>query len=502
MDDPKISWKEDALDRKKYADILTKTLVEQSTISANTRGGGLTIALDGDWGSGKTFFIKRWAKDLISNGYPAIVFDAWENDVGDETSIVLMSMIKKAIENNISESSSPQELLHGAKTKLTTSAKALRKAILPTSKIIAKGLIKKATGIAVDDILNELGTSDANNLEFDSKSIDNTLDQIFNQSLHEHEAKKEAINAFKSILSEVILELETLTETKLPIFIFIDEVDRCKPTYAISLLEEIKHLFGVTNACFIVSTNFDQLKESISAVYGNNFDGHRYLKRFFDRNYTIPEPDNNSFAGQLISDESPLSSRNIITGLPDRPKIYTAIECISLIATGSSIDLRSQKQIFNLVIDVASCISNKQSIHLLWLYFLCATFHKSPDTFRHLSNPELDHNEFRRICENTLINKQYVRSIEPDGRSYGNSEFRNTEIIDILWVYYSLSSKDLKNIHEESYKINIYDYPRSIAKEISNELPSTYQTDKSYPPSIHQYFDLVKAAGVLVDVTD
>lgn len=66
-----------------------------------------------------------------------------------------------------------------------------------------------------------------------------------------------------------------------PIFIFIDELDRCRPDYAISLLEIVKHIFDIKNFVFIIATNTDQLQHSIKNVYGNDFSANDYLGRFF-----------------------------------------------------------------------------------------------------------------------------------------------------------------------------------------------------------------------------
>ena len=46
--------------------------------------------------------------------------------------------------------------------------------------------------------------------------------------------------------------------------VIIDELDRCKPTYALDLLENIKHLFDADNLCFVLVTNLEQLGNVVS----------------------------------------------------------------------------------------------------------------------------------------------------------------------------------------------------------------------------------------------
>jgi hypothetical protein len=69
---------------------------------------------------------------------------------------------------------------------------------------------------------------------------------------------------------------------------FIDEIDRCRPTFSIELLERIKHLFDVPNILFVLSLDKKQLEASIAAVYGQGIDATEYLRRFIDLEYLIP----------------------------------------------------------------------------------------------------------------------------------------------------------------------------------------------------------------------
>jgi predicted KAP-like P-loop ATPase len=66
------------------------------------------------------------------------------------------------------------------------------------------------------------------------------------------------------------------------LIIFVDELDRCKPSFAVKLLEQIKHYFLLQNVTFVFSTNILELSKTISKFYGNDFQGDKYLNRFFD----------------------------------------------------------------------------------------------------------------------------------------------------------------------------------------------------------------------------
>jgi hypothetical protein len=95
-----------------------------------------------------------------------------------------------------------------------------------------------------------------------------------------------AIQAMKESLSQVV---QALVEAgmKLPITIIVDELDRCRPTYAIKVLEEIKHLFDVPGIAFLLGLHGRQLEHSVTGAYGQGFDGAAYLRRFFSRRYSL-----------------------------------------------------------------------------------------------------------------------------------------------------------------------------------------------------------------------
>lgn len=70
--------------------------------------------------------------------------------------------------------------------------------------------------------------------------------------------------------------------------IFIDELDRCNPAFAIKLLERIKHYFSNSRITFVFSVNVAELQHAIRSHYGSEFDASRYLDRFFDLRIDLP----------------------------------------------------------------------------------------------------------------------------------------------------------------------------------------------------------------------
>ena len=88
-------------------------------------------------------------------------------------------------------------------------------------------------------------------------------------------------------IQEFLQNLSSEKEERL--VIFVDELDRCRPDFAVQLLERIKHYFDLENITFVFSVNCEQLVHTIQKFYGENFDAGRYLGRFFDQVVPLPE---------------------------------------------------------------------------------------------------------------------------------------------------------------------------------------------------------------------
>ena len=91
--------------------------------------------------------------------------------------------------------------------------------------------------------------------------------------------RKKNIISFKNSLANFI---EKSTEDK-PVVFIIDELDRCRPNYAVEVLEQIKHLFSVPKIVFVLSIDKEQLGHAVRGVYGSEkLNADEYLRRFID----------------------------------------------------------------------------------------------------------------------------------------------------------------------------------------------------------------------------
>lgn len=166
---------------------------------------------------------------------------------------------------------------------------------------IGKTLVKKHVGIDPGELVAGIGEP-KNGVAADivtsitetaAVEIERVADEAMAGLVDRFNKGNAAIDDFRSRLEAAIAALED--QVPLPLFVIIDELDRCRPSYAIALLERVKHLFEVENVAFIFATNADQLQHSVEGAYGPSFDGFRYLGRFFERTYQLHAPNPNEF---------------------------------------------------------------------------------------------------------------------------------------------------------------------------------------------------------------
>jgi KAP family P-loop domain len=265
-DDP---FGSDALKRKDSIVALSKFV--------NSLNGPFVIGIDSPWGTGKTTFIKMWQSYLNNQSRVSLYFNAWESDFSTDPLIAFVAEISALMEITQKQNDSYKPYLLKAR-KLAT---ALAKRALPTAlRLGTAGMLN------LDDLSEEvIGESAAANI---SDAID------------VYAAEKSLMVQFHEQLNATIKTLEE-TGHNSTLIIFIDELDRCRPTYAIDLLERVKHLFNIENVIFVISLDKEQLGVSLKGVYGEGLNTSEYLRRFIDIEFNLPKADSKLFTDHLVS---------------------------------------------------------------------------------------------------------------------------------------------------------------------------------------------------------
>lgn len=257
--DPKAPWKNDKLKRQKVADDFTAIL-------NGINNQPFVISIDSAYGTGKTFFIKRWVEDLKNAGITTCYYNAWNTDYQIDPLVPFVNSIIKQFPKDISD-------------KLQENFENLI------------GVLKTASNFAIkcfngqDKTIDEVAALAQQAFEY--------FQETGRDFIKNNDQTIGIIEAFKAKLAD--------EAQKRKIVICVDELERCRPTYAVGLLEIIKHLFSVPNVIFVLSTDRQQLKHTIAKLYGANMDGEGYLRRFVDLELHLPLPDRSVFCSYLQS---------------------------------------------------------------------------------------------------------------------------------------------------------------------------------------------------------
>jgi hypothetical protein len=399
----------------------------------------IVLALDDKWGTGKTYFLKRWvAAHKSESGGPAVTvyFDAFEND---HLSDPLISII----------------------TALSDRIPAEQQSTLNKWKSVAAKLAKPAFGIALSlatlgakQYLDEIGDTVTEALNSEAKDAAQSLWDAEKQ-------RKDAVKRFKELLVE-------LTEGEAaPIVIVVDELDRCRPDYALSVLEVIKHFFAVPKVHFILGVNGVALENSVKARYGANMDAESYLRKFINVSFSLPRTIGHRGDETVLARyASHLSAEMAL------PKNISD-ECIKLIlfvATQNDVSLRDVGKVFSKIALLPKAASTLNESRLKVLCALLVSSVVVPKLHNKFVSASASTDEIRGFLGASKI----LTSINIDNSSNPNHDRNLTIWFVIILTVCGLDSVDTEenlpewvNRVEQSFGENGF---RTHVKELSAEI--------------------------------
>lgn len=230
-------WADDVLDRQSTSVALTNLVTKQK--------GPFVISLHGKWGTGKTFFLKRWQRQLDEDGHRAVYFNAWKNDFCSDPLIAMIAAL---------------DIPEASRSRVAEYVKVI------TYQNMAS-LVKHHTGLQISNIDDDILKS------------------------YEHQ---------KSIIDRLRNDLIKFLKKEGPLIYIIDELDRCRPDFAIATLERTKHVLDIPGLVFVYGINRHDMCESLKSLYGS-IDVDVYLRRFFDMEFKLPVASNEMFCKHLVN---------------------------------------------------------------------------------------------------------------------------------------------------------------------------------------------------------
>lgn len=410
-------FQNDSLNRKESAEALT-----QFVLSA---ADPLVVCIDAPWGQGKTTFLRMWEQHLKNNQIPTIYFNAWENDFSDDALISLIGEIGSALSelSKTGDESKAREYFEKAKT-------------------IGIGLIKRSVPIAA-----KIATAGALDLDkVTEQAIAAFAESVAKEQIEKYESSKKSIQAFRESLQ--ILAASISGEDPKPLVFIIDELDRCRPTYSIEVLEKAKHFFNVKNIVFVLGADKAQLGSSIKAIYGEGLNVNGYLRRFIDFDYLLPPPEKGRYVKALFERFGFREYFSKKTGRESQYEQGQALSMFEELFDLFKLTLREQEHCCSLLSLAIRTTPHDHKLFPLFLCFLIVLKVKEPEYYKSLLSEEVQPKELLEILRNI-----------PGGQDLLNNNY------GIALEAYIVTSKSYRHGHDEV----LAEYRKVIESETADE---------------------------------
>lgn len=359
---PYDAWADDILDRRADADVMYAFLMNRLADRAARRmSTSYVLNVDAEWGAGKTFFLTRHQQQLRAEGICCVYVNAWVDDHADAPLLALMAAVDSEIKRSFPLSKSVSNAWARVK-KLAFPV--LKRAGIGALKAAAKKIVGSE---AVEEIIGIVSAEDQRDIA--TSAIDAADVPDAEAAIDVFAASKLQIEKFRSSLSELSKSLRTENPNAQYLFVLVDELDRCRPHYAIKLLEDVKHLFAAEGVVFIIATDTDQLASSVKAIYGADFDAQRYLLRFFDRTYRFSEPSKERLV-MFLCQRYGIDKKNL--AYPYRVHLIPAI---SRVFEAFSLSLRDIEQCMDMFASCLTLWDSPAKVNILYLLSLIIAHH-------------------------------------------------------------------------------------------------------------------------------
>lgn len=419
-----------------FAERLDDVIFHGQNSSRPTGNEGFVISINAPWGAGKTFFIdfyndrlknknKISSEDNPKSDVLPIVFNAWENDFFDPLS-GLIGYIHEEYDKKLN----------------TKDFKRYGIALL-------KSLPNAITNS--HPFVNAL----LNGVEKNNKTEDS-------QNIEDYKTKKSLISEFKESLSNLKPEESKKEEPPVKL-IFIDELDRCRPDYALSLLEICKHFFNTENVFFILTIDRKNFCAIIKKVYGNEFDANHYLSRFFDLELDLPISDD--FHAKLI--ENALQYNEIKS---DQHEINYACDILTILTKHMGV---SARETLKNCLNVFQIFGKQLDYKWFYLTIPLLVIKQKQGVIN------IDNVEKFEDCLN--LTKKWLSKINP----HKTESTKDKKIMTDVLIYFTVFLAKVRDIEIDKTilidmmnkeNFNHYCIPNSVANEIISNLNPMHST--------------------------
>jgi uncharacterized protein (DUF433 family) len=360
-------WGDDKLERFEIAKDFTNIL--------ETLEPPCTLSINAGYGRGKTFFLERWANDLKDKKHTVFHFNAWENDYSDEP----LAAFAMDFSSQLAKAGLKK---HESLKDFGLTVVNITESLLVTA--LPNGLVN-----------NE-----------NDRALEKQTAGIAAAKIKAHQEMKGSVEALTDALKKLCAAVKDKQgDEALPIYIMVDELDRCRPTFAIKFLEIIKHFFAIKDSdiIFILAMDKEQLSHAVKSVYGTGSDAQGYLRRFIDLELNLPKPQNSE---KFVKAELEKYNLLQVQGFDLHSKIF--IESFSEYALFFNLEQRDIEAALRYANIVIRILTNNQNIFVpTLLAFLLVARSKQEDFYRKIGTELNTYDEILAKAESLLEKPDY-----------------------------------------------------------------------------------------------
>ena len=248
IDVPRKAGQTDLFGIDKYKDALVEFIGTTTT--------PITVAIQGEWGSGKTSLMNTLKDELCDQEgkkFHPIWLNTWQFSLMKSEEETLISIIN-GLTNEIADIA----------TKKDSSLEKLAKKSL--------GILSKIAGASVKVAVSATT----------GQKVDEVVDALSNDS------RDTTILKLRDSLNELISKIIE-TGDKDGFLFFIDDLDRIDPPVAVNILELLKNIFDLDNCVFILAIDYDVVVKGLEPKFGKLSEkNEREFRSFFDKIIQLP----------------------------------------------------------------------------------------------------------------------------------------------------------------------------------------------------------------------
>lgn len=496
----KTSWEADKLGRREECIFLSQYL--RSKFDQDHQSGAFVLNVSAGRGLGKSYFLRNWAQDVAAEGHPVVQLNAWDTDFSMDPLLSLLSEFHFKLTTALVKAPKAQRLLRDA----IDQGKNL---IKPSQPVVTSLLNNTLTGLSRDQLNELMALEDEISKEggqSDERRYQDVLSGIMpaaaEHALHSHKLMQQSILTFKEklglFLQHVDKEMQSLS---LPLFVFIDELDHCRPKYIVELLEKVRQLFSLRGVVFVVAAESELLSHAIRSVYGRNADTSRFLQQFFDQQYNLIEPKKYQYVEYLFQKHRLENETRFFTPLNIKFSVTRNVhmDLFAIMSKYFRLSMHDQDQVCSMLQTVCLTWQLDQKIHLVYILFLLMLQQRNDEVLsRYLRGAKLaqrmavlDESTFSNLIDPAVI----VRTNMETGDRFYTPE-KKEPFDQVLRKYVEFANLSMPEIKmSNGAGLEVYTV---VQEQLTLDMPEQYNPESPPRHELWRYHDLVKKVSHLL----